>query len=227
MNRFSAFFFAAFAASALASEPASGVEGAEDVPAPPARPAPGRSDRPMTPEMREYVAKLEKIRLERDGFARSAIQAEKDIKARKEAIAGENEDVKALVEKAAELRAALEETEKALDEAWDADERIVLLRKTREDSEAARAAKNRELQFAVQTAMRARSGRPGEDGIPDIRTIDTAKKEEAENKPRMTIGGKDAAEFLAGLPATTNLQIRVPNGRALMAPPPAADRQAE
>lgn len=172
------------------------------------RPVPGRSDRTMTPEMQEYIARLEKIRLERDAQARAALKADRDIEERKDAIAEADEQVKALVDKAAELRAALEETEKALSEVWDADEEILRLRSVRVAAEAARVAKQHEMQTAVQAAMRARSASE-ESGAPDIRSVETARREEAENKPRILIGGKDPETFLSELPGGTNGSVRL------------------
>ena len=157
------------------------------------RPVPGRSDRTMTPEMQEYIARLEKIRHERDAQARAALKADRDIEERKDAIAESDEKVKVLVDKAAELRASLEETEKALSEVWDADEEILRLH---------------EMQTAVQAAMRARSASE-KGGAPDIRSVETARREEAENKPRILIGGKDPETFLSELPGGTNGNVRL------------------
>lgn len=179
---------------------------------------PGRSDRAMTPEMKEYIAKLDAIRLERDAQARAVVKADKDIDARKDALAEENEDVKALVEKAAGLRAELEEAEKALDEIWDADEKIAQLRDARTAAENARTAKQFEMQAAVQAAMRGRAALLGASDGPEIRSVDAARAAARNEKPDIKIGGKSLDEFLAGRPtvAVTNV-----SGRLLMPPPPA------
>ena len=184
---------------------------------------PGRSDRVMTPEMKEYIAKLDAIRLERDAQAIAAAKAEKDIEARKDALAEEKEDVKALVDKAAELRAELAETEKALEAIWDADEKIAQLRDARKAAESARAKKQFEMQSAVQAAMRARSTRLG--NAPEIRSVEAAKAAVKDERTKIRIGGKSMEEFLAEHPTVV---LTNGGGRPLVPPParPAPARPA-
>ena len=184
---------------------------------------PGRSDRVMTPEMKEYIAKLDAIRLERDAQARAVIQADKDIEARKDALAEENEEVKSLVDKAAELRAELEETEKKLDEVWDADEKIAQLRDARKAAEHARAAKQFELQSSVQAAMRARAAGLDSSGAPEIRSVEAAKEAAKNEKPIIKIGGKSMDDVLAGRPTVVVSHL---NGRLLVPPAPPAPAPA-
>lgn len=186
---------------------------------------PGRSDRVMTPEMKEYIAKLDAIRLERDAQAIAAAKAEKDIEARKDALAEEKEDVKALVDKAAELRAELAETEKALEAIWDADEKIAQLRDARKAAESARAKKQFEMQSAVQAAMRARSTRLDSGNAPEIRSVEAAKAAVKDERTKIRIGGKSMEEFLAEHPTVV---LTNGEGRPLVPPParPAPARPA-
>ena len=214
----------------LADDPASATAPAVAAEAPVEPPArdrsltqPGRSDRAMSPEMKEYIAKLDSIRLERDAQARAVIKADKDIEARKTALAEENEDVKALVEKAAELRAELEETEKALSEIWDADEKIAQLRDARKAAEQTRAVKQFEMQAAVQAAMRGRAALLGSPDEPEIRSVEAARAAAKEEKPVIKIGGKSMEEFLAEHPTVVVSNL---NGR-LLAPAPMPVRPAE
>ena len=139
------------------------------------RPQPGPQNRSLPPEMRAYVEHLEAIRLARDEQARAAIQAEKDIEARKTALAGENEDVKALVDKIAELRDSLAESEKALAEFYAKDEALASLEAKKADAEKERDAKQREMHAAVAAAMDERAARfrvpppdPGEDSVLSV-----------------------------------------------------------
>ena len=170
---------ASFAAMTFATEPpATDRVGASDpapeaVSAQPAEPSdatpapergsvrPGRAPRgrEMTPEMRAYVDRLDAIRLARDEQARIAVQAESDIQARKETLASENEKVGELARKAAELRASLEEVEKALADAYAADEALVALESKKEAAEKARDDKQREMHAAVAAAMDERTAR--------------------------------------------------------------------
>ena len=177
---------------------------------------PGRSDRVMTPEMKEYIAKLDAIRLERDAQAHAAAKAEKDIESRKDALAEEKEDVKALVDKAAELRAELAETEKALEAIWDADEKIAQLRDARKAAENARAAKQFEMQSAVQAAMRGRATRLDSANAPEIRSVEAAKAAAKAEKTQVRIGGKSLEEFLAEHPT---MVLTNGGGRPLVPPP--------
>ena len=207
------------APAAAAAVPAAAAEASAE---PPARDRsltqPGRSDRAMSPEMKEYVAKLDAIRLERDAQARAVVKADKDIEARKPALAEENEDVKALVDKAAELRTELEETEKALGEVWDADEKIAQLRDARKAAEQARAARQFEMQSAVQAAMRGRAALLGSPDEPEIRSVEAARAAAKEEKPVIKIGGKSMEQFLAEHPTVVVSNL---NGR-LLAPPASA-----
>ena len=109
--------------------------------------------------MRAYVERLEAIRVARDEQARAAIQAEKDIETRKTALAGENEDVKALVDKIAELRESLDEAEKKLAEFYAKDEALASLEAKKADAEKERDAKQREMHAAVAAAMDERAAR--------------------------------------------------------------------
>ena len=123
------------------------------------RPQPGPQNRRIPPEMRAYVERLEAIRVARDEQARAAIQAEKDIETRKTALAGENEDVKALVDKIAELRESLDEAEKKLAEFYAKDEALASLEAKKADAEKERDAKQREMHAAVAAAMDERAAR--------------------------------------------------------------------
>ena len=211
--------FALLAASAVAQDAApAGASPAPAEPEPESPPVrrvvqPGPSDRAMSPEMREYVARLESIRLERDAQTRAKLAAERNAEARKQELAEEREDVKALVDKAAELRAALAETEAALAGIWDADEEIVRFRSAAKAADEARAAKQREMQFAVQAAMRTRGARlAASDGdAPEIRSVESARAAANRERPEITIDGKSLDEFLAGRPVVvTNLDVRPP-----------------
>ena len=143
-------------------------EGAVAVPAsdegvaparPKVRPGPVPRGREMTPEMKAYVDRLEAIRKARDEQARAAAQAEKDIDARKTALAEEDEKVGELAKAVSDLRASLEEAEKALAEAYAADETLAALEAKKADAEKERDAKQREMHAAVAAAMDARAAR--------------------------------------------------------------------
>ena len=181
-NRFTflpgAALFASVATLAFAAEPAASGRGASDpAPAPAAaQPAenadsapsaesesvrPGRAPRgrELTPEMRAYVDRLEAIRKARDEQALAAAQAERDIGARKAALAAADEEVKSLVDKVSELREALAAAEKALEERYAADEALVALETKKTEAEKARDAKQREMHAAVAAAMDERAAR--------------------------------------------------------------------
>lgn len=139
------------------------------------RPQPGPQNRRIPPEMRAYMERLEALRVARDEQARAAIQAEKDIEARKTALAGENEDVKALVDKIAGLRESLAESEKSLAEFYAKDEDLSSLEAKKADAEKERDAKQREMHAAVAAAMDERAARfrvpppdPGEDSVLSV-----------------------------------------------------------
>lgn len=161
------------AAEGAVAAPASAEDAAPERPK--VRPGPLPSGRKMTPEMKAYVDRLEALRVARDEQARAAIQAEKDIEARKTALAGENEDVKALVDKIAELRDSLAESEKALAEFYAKDEALASLEAKKADAEKERDAKQREMHAAVAAAMDERAARfrvpppdPGEDSVLSV-----------------------------------------------------------
>lgn len=126
---------------------------------PKVRPGPPPRGREMAPEMKAYVDRLEAIRRARDEQARAAAQAEKDIDARKTALAAEDETVGELAKTVADLRASLEEAEKALAAAYAADEAIVALEAKKAEAEKARDAKQREMHAAVAAAMDERAAR--------------------------------------------------------------------
>ncbi len=178
-------FAAALAASAVFSSRAeeapvaapAAPEPAEAAPErPQVRPGPLPRGREMPPEMRAYVDRLEAIRLARDEQARAAAQAAKDIEERKTALAAENEDVKAAVDKVAELRDALSAAEKTLSEFYAKDEALAALETKKADAEKARDDKQREMNSAVAAAMDERAARfrtprpaPGAPGAPAVR----------------------------------------------------------
>lgn len=126
---------------------------------PKVRPGPMPHGRNMTPEMRAYVDRLETIRLARDEQARTALQASKEIEARKEALAAENEDVKTLVGKIAEFRESLAAAEKELAALYSADEALAALEAKKADAEKARDEKQREMNASVAAAMDERAAR--------------------------------------------------------------------
>ncbi len=153
---------AAVEAAPAAAESAVAAPAADENAAPErpkVRPGPPPRGREMTPEMKAYVDRLEAIRRARDEQARAAAQAEKDIDARKTALAAEDEKVGELAKTVAELRASLEEAEKALAAAYAADEAIVALEAKKAEAEAARDAKQREMHAAVAAAMDERAAR--------------------------------------------------------------------
>ena len=113
----------------------------------------------MTPEMQAYVDRLEAIRVARDEQARLVAQTEREMEARKDALASENEDVKALVDRIAELRESLAAAETALAELYAADETLVSLEARRSNAEAERDAKQREMHSVIAAAMDARAAR--------------------------------------------------------------------
>ena len=146
--------FADELAPAAADAPAAKMSGAQQESV-----RPGPQNRNMTPEMKAYVERLESIRKDRDERARAAVQAEKDMEARKGAIAEEDEAVGALVKTVAELRASLEAAEKKLAEIYAADETLVGLEKKKQDAEKGRDDKQRELNATVAAAMQERAAR--------------------------------------------------------------------
>ena len=142
--------------------PASGETAAAEDAAPErpkVRPGPLPRGREMPPEMKAYVDRLEAIRKARDEQARAAAQAEKDIDARKAALAAEDEKVGELAKTVADLRASLDEAEKALAAAYAADETLVALEAKKTEAETARDAKQREMHAAVAAAMDERAAR--------------------------------------------------------------------
>lgn len=147
-------------ASAAAEAALEAAPAGEAVPErPKVRPGPMPHGRNMTPEMRAYVDRLETIRLARDEQARTAFQASKEIEARKEALAVENKDVKALVGKIAGLRESLAAAEKELAALYSADEALSALEAKKADAEKERDAKQREMNASVAAAMDERAAR--------------------------------------------------------------------
>ena len=118
--------------------------------------APPSGPRPAS-RMDEYRARLQAMADERAAHARAAAEAAEAIEARRAALAGENEEVAALVAEVADLESRLKAARAKLQGFYDADGSLTELSARRDAEQAARDKSHHDLQVAISAAMMSRA----------------------------------------------------------------------
>lgn len=216
----------------LASSSFSQVAAPAPAPAAPARPSPRSLSMPsgpkfdaLPPDEKEHIRRMAEFKAARDAAEMDLLRLDDEAQARKEAILAENEEAKALRDKAEELLAELAATTNALEEIYRADETLRSIADRIKPAKAIVDANQDNLTKEVVAAMHARMARqreafakenpppPVPEETPELLRMTPEAYSNLVNRPVRTFG--------PGAPLAPNPDIKPPMAPRRPAPAPA------